>query len=604
MAAAWTCGRLQPSPEFDEIPGASGATLADNLRTRLLVGLASWCWLHASLTAEGQTAAAAPPPATAPASTIPATSTSSVPSPIASPLTDARLLFEKGDFDGAIEKYQQIIATKPKSPDAYAGLVRTYLKKKDVQQASDTASKAVVAADSVPVHVALGEVYFRQGKIAEAEKEWVNIVNTGRQDAHAYLGLAKIRYSISMYKSGWNMIEKAHAIDPTDPDIRRVWVSRMSRNDRIKFLEEYLAEDHNDDEETRNGMRHYLEYLEARAKDPRGACRLVSKSGSTETPLVRLLVDPQHLRGYALTVEVNGHKTRLMLDTGASGILINRSFAEKAGLTRLADVDLGGIGDKGQKSGYRALADSLKVGGLEFQNCTVAVLDKRSVVGEDGLIGADVFSSFLVDVDFPNEKLRLKELPKRPEEPAPQTLKLESDEDDDTDAENQGSENSTSAAPAKESKPKPTGPQDRYIAPEMQSYTRVFRFGHFLLVPTSIGEAPDKLFLLDTGAFDNHITPAAAREVTKVRGDSDTIIHGISGSVNKVYRADKAVLTFGHLKQENQDLVAFDLTHISDNVGTEISGTLGFAMLRMLDIKIDYRDGLVDFSYDPKRWGR
>jgi hypothetical protein len=25
-------------------------------------------------------------------------------------------------------------------------------------------------------------------------------------------------------------------------------------------------------------------------------------------------------------------------------------------------------------------------------------------------------------------------------------------------------------------------------------------------------------------------------------------------------------------------------------------------MLRLLDIKIDYRDALVDFSYDPKHW--
>ena len=35
--------------------------------------------------------------------------------------------------------------------------------------------------------------------------------------------------------------------------------------------------------------------------------------------------------------------------------------------------------------------------------------------------------------------------------------------------------------------------------------------------------------------------------------------------------------------------------------GTEISGILGFTMLRLLEIKIDYRDGLVDFHYDPKR---
>jgi hypothetical protein len=104
--------------------------------------------------------------------------------------------------------------------------------------------------------------------------------------------------------------------------------------------------------------------------------------------------------------------------------------------------------------------------------------------------------------------------------------------------------------------------------------------------------------------INNHITPAAAREVTKVHGDTNTTVKGISGSVTNVYRADKAVLMFGHLKQENQDLVAFGMTRISDDIGTEISGTLGFAMLRMLDIKIDYRDGLVDFEYDAKRWGR
>ena len=89
-----------------------------------------------------------------------------------------------------------------------------------------------------------------------------------------------------------------------------------------------------------------------------------------------------------------------------------------------------------------------------------------------------------------------------------------------------------------------------------------------------------------------------------MHGDPRTTVKGISGSVKNVYRADKAVIRFGHLRQENQGLVAFDLTHVSDRIGTEASGILGFAMLRFLDIKIDYRDGLVDFSYDPKRWNR
>jgi aspartyl protease len=183
----------------------------------------------------------------------------------------------------------------------------------------------------LPVHVALGELYFRLGRIGDAEAEWVKVVNSGRQDAHAYLGLARVRWAISMYKSGWNMIEMAHTLEPSDPDIRRTWMCKLSTKERIQFLKEYLAGDNNDDEETRTGMRHYLEFLEARSKDPRGACHLISKSTATETPLERLLTDPSHLRGYGLNVEVNGRKTKLMLDTGASGILINRSLAERAG---------------------------------------------------------------------------------------------------------------------------------------------------------------------------------------------------------------------------------------------------------------------------------
>jgi tetratricopeptide (TPR) repeat protein len=532
------------------------------------------------------------------AGSVPQSTVTSLPSP----LTDALALYRKGSFDEAIVKYQGVLHDKPNSPDAYAGLIRTYLKKKDVQQAADIAPEAIKVADASPVRVALGELYFRQGKIHDAEAEWVKVVNSGHQDARAYFGIARVRWSIAMYKSGWTMIDKAHTLDPSDPEIQQAWAQKLSRAERIKFLEDYLAGDNNEDADSRSSMQHYLEYLKARAKDSRGACHLVSKVTSTETSLVRLLSDPQHLRGYGLAVSVNGRGSKLLLDTGASGILLSHSLAEKAGLTRLSDSEIRGIGDKGGKEGYTAVVDSLKIGELEFQGCTVHVLDQRSVIGEDGLIGSDVFSSFLVDLDFPNEKLRLQELPKRPDA-ADAKLTLATDEDD-SDDESGGASKPTTTEPQKDAKPNRSGPQDRYIAPEMKSYTPIYRFGHMLLVPTSIGQVPGKLFLIDSGAFTNHITPAAAREVTKVHGDSDTIIKGLSGNVKKVYTADKAILQFGHLRQENQDMVAFDFTRISDNIGTEISGTLGFTLLRFLDIKIDYRDGLVDFEYDTKRWGR
>jgi hypothetical protein len=77
-------------------------------------------------------------------------------------------------------------------------------------------------------------------------------------------------------------------------------------------------------------------------------------------------------------------------------------------------------------------------------------------------------------------------------------------------------------------------------------------------------------------------------------------VHGLNGEVQKVYTA-QATLRFGHLQQPSLDIITLDLSKISRHTGTEVSGFLGFAMLRVLEVKLDYRDGLVNFEYDPKR---
>ena len=459
---------------------------------------------------------------------LPNSSTSATASTIpSSPLEAALLLYRKGKFDSALTKYQEVLKDHPQSPDAYAGVVRVYLKQKKVDEAAKAADEGMAHLD------------------------------------HPRL--------------------------------------RSARAERIKYLEDSLAGENNWDADQRSDSASYLEYLRERAKQKRSTCRLVSKVATTETPLNRLMIDPQHLRGYGLSVILNGHKSSLMLDTGASGILVKRSIAEHAGIAKITETKVWGIGSKGRRNAYIGIADSIKVGDLEFRDCPIEVMESRSIVGEEGLIGADVFEDFLVNIDFPNEKLKLGELPRRPGE-SEQKLQLKSEDDDSDD---DAAENAKSPAAGTAPQPHPSsGPQDRYIAPEMQSYTRILRFGHDLLVPTTIGDVPAKLFIMDTGSVFNFISPAAAREVTKVHGDSDRIVKGISGNVDKVYSANKAVLTFGHIRQENQDMTSFDTKSLSDGVGTEVSGFLGFVMLRFLDIKIDYRDALVDFQYDAKRWNR
>jgi hypothetical protein len=72
--------------------------------------------------------------------------------------------------------------------------------------------------------------------------------------------------------------------------------------------------------------------------------------------------------------------------------------------------------------------------------------------------------------------------------------------------------------------------------------------------------------------------------------------------VNEVYRARDAKIQFPQSSQQRQDRVRFDLTNISNANGREVSGVLRFAMLVRPDMKIDCRDGQVDFTYGGERF--
>jgi tetratricopeptide (TPR) repeat protein/predicted aspartyl protease len=526
--------------------------------------------------ARAQSSSAVSLPSAKSAAESPAAANSPLPAPIS--IDSAEDLFRTGRFDEAVVQFNALISAGNEPALAYAGLARVCLKEKRPAEAYSAASKAMELAPTDPaVRVAMGEVYFRQGKLVEAEKEFIALVNQRTVNARAYLGLARISKAGSFYKQAKRMIDKAYELDPRDPDIRRFWFETLSLPERIKALDGYLSGQTDDDAKERANLERELQVLQARAAEPNRSCRLVSKVSSMQTTLEELLSDPKHLRGYGLKVVVNGTPSRLHLDTGAGGILISRKIAEKAGVKRIVSITVGGVGDRGNADGYIGRTDSIKIGDLEFQDCFVEVVETKSVLDEDGFIGANVFSGFLVDLDFSDGVFRLSPLPPFPDEPAA-AVALES-----------------GAADA----PKL---HDRYIAPEMNSYTPIVRIGHMLLVPTRVNDVPPKLFLVDTGAFGNTISPGAAREVTKVYGDSGTVVRGLNGKVNEIFRGKDLTLTFGHLKQRNQDIVAFDTTALSESAGTEISGMLGFTMLRMLDIKIDYRDGLVDFKFDPNRW--
>jgi tetratricopeptide (TPR) repeat protein/predicted aspartyl protease len=511
--------------------------------------------------------------------------------------SEADQAFLHSDYDRAVTLYQARLLQEPGDPALTASLAQVFLRQQKIRDAEDIVQKALAQnPKSAVLLTSLGELQYREGTPWLAGTTASEAAKLDPCYPQLHLLNARLLRLNSYYASAAKEIATAHTLDPHNPRVRRSWLDTLPVKERIAELEAYLSTGGGDDPETTKNLHFYLDYLKQRLVEPHKACRLVSETETATIAFAPMMRDANRIRAFGLDVKFNDHNARLQIDTGASGLVISRSVANRAGLKQFSRMETGGVGSEGRKAAYTAFADDIKIGSLEFRDCQVDVIDQRNVVDSDGLIGMDVFSRFLITLDYPMRKLLLAPLPRRPEDPAPlkptlETTTGEGDDDSSAPAETQPT------AP----RPAPSGPRDRYVAPEMKDWVHVYRIGHNLLLPASLNSSKQKMFILDTGAFSTTISPDVAREVTKVHANDNIRVHGISGEVDKVYTADSITFQFANVSQKVQDVVAFATPSISKSLNMEISGFIGYTALSQMTINIDYRDGLMKFSYDPNR---
>lgn len=512
--------------------------------------------------------------------------------PVVPPHTpsEAQQAFLHADYERAASLYSQALQANPSDPASAAGLVDVLLKQQKVGDAQTLIEKAVAAQPkSVILQTSLGFVQYRAGTPQLASGTATAAMALDPCFPRLHLLNTQLLRLTSMFKSAAGELRIAHLLDPSDPEIRRYWVRTLPLEQRISEVEAYLASPNGDNADDLRRMHLYLDALKKSATQPHKPCQLVSSNTSTEIPFAPIMRDATHIQSFGLDVKLNDRNARLEIDTGASGLLISRSVARRAGLDAFAKTEVGGVGSGPERSGYTAYVDSIKIGTLEFHDCKVEVLDSRDVAGTDGLIGMDVFANLLVTLDYPLRRLDLAPLPAPPSETSPAKPSLATS----------GTENTASNyAPDQKTA---LGPQDRHIAPEMKDWAKIYRIGHQLIIPATLNESKVKLFILDTGAFTTTISPEAAREITKVHSDDQLVVRGLSGKVEKVYQADRVTFRFANIVQPAERVVSFDTSNISKDSGTEISGFIGITTLGQLTVKIDYRDALVKFEYDPNR---
>lgn len=492
------------------------------------------------------------------------------------PPSDADKAFLAADYAKAETLYKADLTAHPGDVDATAGLVHALLREEKVQDAADAVKAALAAAPNTAAVLTLrGEVEFRQGEPWVVEPTVLASYKLDPCNPRTRLLFARYSAITSRYATARQQILLAHQFDPADPEIRLAWIGTLPLAQRITEMEAYLSAPTGDDPETVRRLHSDLDRWKRQVGEPIRSCRLASTVATADIPFINLLGYNRTTRAFGLEVGLNGNPTRLQLGAGEGGLTIYRSIAERAKLKILSQPESNG---PGAKPTYSAYADSIKVGNLEFKDCVVKVIDAPNPNDDgDGLIGMDVFSDFLVTIDYPMHKVQLGPLPVPPAQgtaPVVTTLKTQVASVDDP------------TIPG-------AGPVDRYIAPEMKDYTQIYRVANDLILPAGLNSAQVKLFILDLGASTTNISPSAAMDVTKVH-EKDT-------GFGKILIADEITYNFAHMSQKVNGVVAADTSMISKNVGMEISGFIGANTFSLLVMHIDYRDGLVKFDYIPNR---
>ena len=498
----------------------------------------------------------------------------------------AETALNKKEYISAESLFREMLAKDASDEAAHEGLVRALIEQDKVDAAAKDAEKWVASAPASSMAlVALGGVRLRQGVPREAFVQFQKATQADPCNARAYLEVAEVEGLAGLHATGKGMIEQAYALRPNDDDIHTAWISTRQRQERLQKWVDYAehSDQINVEDKTKLKTR-----LEKESLYHTSDCRAAGTSPREATvPMVAVMDGPNRFLGWGLDVRFNGQRRRLEIDTGASGITISRAAAMFLGIKREDATLVTGIGDKGKVKTSVTHVASIKIGGMEFTNCSVEILEKWSALDSDGLIGGDVFDESVLTLDFPKHELRVAPLPLRPGEKESDRAKVDNAGDDVV-----------------------VEAHDPYVAPEMAKWERIYRSGHELLMPTGIVETKrikdtsawkEKLFMLDTGSESNLISPAAAAEVAKVSRDWDSGIRGISGSVNKVFEAGKFSLEFAGLLLNSPSMTAIDLTSISHNAGVEVSGLIGAPALFQVVMHIDYRDNLVWCEYTPQK---
>src|SRR5689334_22924802 len=244
-------------------------------------------------------------------------------------LLAARALMKKGQLKDAVAAFKALVDKDPTLADAHAGLVRCLLSTNQVEEADGAAKKALAALpSSAVVHAAVGDVAFRSGNFADAEKEYRAALKIDSNSARGLYGMGRMFHMVSLNKKAKETFALAHQLDPEDSQITRRWLDTLPYAEQ---LEQFKKMDLDADEKSNRQP-----LLTALAAKKPWVLATEIKPMEIKMPHYGRKVEYTNdidrstatiSKGFGLQVKFNDRASAdLLLDTGAGGIIIGRKL--------------------------------------------------------------------------------------------------------------------------------------------------------------------------------------------------------------------------------------------------------------------------------------
>jgi predicted aspartyl protease len=268
-------------------------------------------------------------------------------------------------------------------------------------------------------------------------------------------------------------------------------------------------------------------------------------SGHYSLKLNAVTTPESHTIGVFLKARIDGGPVlRMLLDSGAQHVMLDRHAAAKVGRTDGTDLELVGVGTS-SRSCKRAAPGTVQIGDLVLAHCEILVVDGQILEGVDGIIPMSLFAGYLVRLDVPARVLELDAYP--PDAPVPDA-----------------------------------------------SYLPARTDNRLFFLQTVLNDSRPGYVLLDTGATFSALSPDAARASRNYWSLANTMaLRSSAGGIEGFPLPPGVRFRCGPRVFSADPAVVVDLSDFTRHHQFDITGILGYPALRNSIVTIDYRDALV-----------